>query len=111
MASSDGVRCVSYHECDDDGKIVKTHDNLIDVRIDTVDDKKDFTNLYCPGKFDICCQDSDYGIASEEGSSKYNEPELHEANFPLLLQENLDAEDEKYGNKLKVGRFSHIKTF
>ena len=76
---------------------------------DTAEDDTDFTNYYCPGKFDICCKDSDFKIATEEGSTKYNEPDVHEANSHLLLQDNLATADTKYEENLKVRRFLHIR--
>jgi hypothetical protein len=82
FTASAGVRCVSYHDCDDAGMISKTPDNLIDVRIDVSDDDTDVASLYCPGKFDICCKDPDLVSVLQEVFP------VHEGNFHLFHEHN-----------------------
>jgi len=79
FTASAGLRCVSYHNCDEGGKITKSYDNLINVRFDESDADDYVSSLYCPGKFEICCQDPDF--VTIEDVFKEDEKIVHEAIF------------------------------
>ena len=97
---------MSYHNCDEGGKITKSYDNLIDMRFGGDDTATDVSNLYCPGKFDICCQDPDFVSLSsfmEEVLENEKEP-VNEASFHLLHEGNVvgnGLEDDKKEIKSK----------
>ena len=44
---------------------------MIDVRFGMSDDEDDFTNHYCPGKFEICCQDPDFVEENNDSANIY----------------------------------------
>merc|ERR1719233_985271 len=80
FSASLGLRCVPYHDCDEGGRIINSYYDMIDVRIDVSDAEEDFTNYYCPGKFEICCQDPDFVEEKDVSVHEANIHSLHETN-------------------------------
>jgi len=72
FSASLGLRCVPYNDCDEAGKIINSYYDMIDVRFGMSDDEDDFTNHYCPGKFEICCQDPDFAEENDDSAHKGN---------------------------------------
>ena len=95
FTSSLGVKCVSYDECDEQGTIMKDFGHLIDVRFGGDSKETNYSQLYCPGKMEICCKDMDFvsmDSVIEEIFEKHEEHEdVHESNFHLM-HEKLEIE-------------------
>ena len=75
------------------------------MRIDVSDGEDPFTQYYCPGEFEICCQDPDF---VEE-----NIDSAHEANIHLAYEANdvMDKDNgRKEGKEIKVGKIIHMES-